>query len=67
MLLTTRTADWFEQRSFMPVGEAADSRLLPAKRRSRIDSTRNSKLYTKPIEAIAEHAAVQPAGKRIGF
>ena len=67
MLLTTRTADWFEQRSFQPVGQAADSPLLPEKRRSHIDSARNSKLYTKPIEEIAEHAAVQPAGKRIGF
>ena len=67
MLLTTRTADWFEQRSFMPVGQAADNPLLPVKRAASIDPARNSKLYTKAIEEMEEDDVVQPAGKRIGF
>ena len=67
MLLTTRTADWFEQRSFLPVGQAAGSQLLPNKRRAHIDPTRNSKLFMKVIEDLSDSSAAQPAGKRIGF
>lgn len=47
VLLTTRTADWFQQRGFEPAGVAHSSNLLPASRRKVIDSTRNSQLYFK--------------------
>ncbi|EFN52161.1 hypothetical protein CHLNCDRAFT_7287, partial [Chlorella variabilis] len=47
VLLTTRTADWFEQRGFKPAGAAHLSQLLPPERRQRIDPLRNSQLYSK--------------------
>ena len=67
LLLTTRTADWFEQRSFLPVGQAAGSALLPHRRRAQIDPARNSKLFMKVIEELSDSTDAQPAGKRIGF
>lgn len=36
MLLTTRTADWFEQRGFLPAGAAHLSDLLPQPRRAQV-------------------------------
>jgi amino-acid N-acetyltransferase len=51
VLLTTRTADWFQQRGFEPAGVAHSSNLLPASRRKVIDSTRNSQLYFKILRA----------------
>jgi len=65
VLLTTRTADWFEQRDFKWSGPAYASVLLPQARRSRINPTRNSQLYVKQMEA-ADETTAQP-GKRIGF
>ena len=47
ILLTTRTADWFEQRGFSYAGKAHSSDLLPDDRRDRINPARNSQLYTK--------------------
>ena len=35
-LLTTRTADWFEQRGFKPDGPAHNSLLLPESRRKQV-------------------------------
>lgn len=67
MLLTTRTADWFEQRAFTPVGQAAGSELLPHRRRAHIDPARNSKLFMKVIEDFEDSCDAAPAGKRIGF
>lgn len=49
VLLTTRTADWFEQRGFQHAGPAHLSGLLPEPRRAKIDPARNSKLFTKEI------------------
>lgn len=49
VLLTTRTADWFEQRGFKPAGKAHESELLPADRRNRVNPARNSHLYTKVL------------------
>ncbi len=49
MLLTTRTADWFEQRGFKPAGVAHLSDLLPDSRRERIDPSRNSQLFSKLV------------------
>lgn len=49
VLLTTRTADWFEQRGFKPAGAAHLSQLLPPERRQRIDPLRNSQLYSKLV------------------
>ena len=49
VLLTTRTADWFEQRGFKPAGAAHLSDLLPDARRQRIDPSRNSQLFSKPV------------------
>jgi amino-acid N-acetyltransferase len=49
VLLTTRTADWFEQRGFVAGGPAHSSDLLPEKRRGRVDPSRNSQLYTKTL------------------
>lgn len=49
VLLTTRTADWFEQRGFRPAGAAHLSELLPEPRRAKIDPSRNSQLFTKPV------------------
>ncbi|PNH10921.1 putative calcium-transporting ATPase 4, plasma membrane-type, partial [Tetrabaena socialis] len=64
VLLTTRTADWFEQRDFRWQGAAYASELLPIGRRSRINPARNSQLYVKNLEAPADDLA---PGKRIGF
>ena len=38
VLLTTRTADWFEQRGFKPAGAAHESPLLPESRRKQVSS-----------------------------
>lgn len=51
ILLTTRTADWFEQRGFKWAGQAHVSEYLPASRRAKIDSSRNSQLFTKTVGA----------------
>lgn len=37
VLLTTRTADWFEQRGFVWAGQAHASDLLPEQRRGKVD------------------------------
>lgn len=51
VLLTTRTADWFEQRGFRPAGIAhAAVEVLPESRRLKINPTRNSQLYTKDLQ-----------------
>ena len=65
VLLTTRTADFFEQRSFILAGTAHESNLLPESRRSVIDPARNSKLYVKMLFDLHQNAP--RAGKRIGF
>ncbi len=65
VLLTTRTADWFEQRDFRFRGPAFESTLLPEARRARINPARNSQLYVKELEHFDGDLA-QP-GKRIGF
>eukprot|EP00798_Chlamydomonas_sp_ICE-L_P014642 gene14642-20678_t len=65
VLLTTRTADWFEQRDFGWSGPAYASILLPERRRVRINPDRNSQLYSKELEA-AEDGEEAP-GKRIGY
>ena len=49
VLLTTRTADWFEQRGFVGAGQAHSSDLLPEQRRGKVDPSRNSQLYTKTL------------------
>ena len=49
VLLTTRTADWFEQRGFNWAGQAHVSDLLPESRRTKVDPSRNSQLYTKTL------------------
>jgi len=49
ILLTTRTADWFQQRGFTAAGAAHDSNIIPQSRRKVIDPSRNSKLYFKVI------------------
>ena len=51
MLLTTRTADWFEQRGFKLAGAAHLSPLLPDARRQRVDGSRNSQLFSKEMAA----------------
>ncbi|KAK9821240.1 hypothetical protein WJX81_007316 [Elliptochloris bilobata] len=65
VLLTTRTADWFQQRDFVPAGPAHLSELLPEKRRATVDPKRNSQLYVKTIYELDDSAP--RAGKRIGF
>jgi amino-acid N-acetyltransferase len=65
VLLTTRTADFFEQRDFACAGVAHESDLLPAERRAAVDPARNSKLYVKTLLDLDE--AAPRAGKRIGF
>ena len=65
VLLTTRTADFFEQRSFIPAGTAHESDMIPDSRRSQIDPARNSKLYIKMLYDLHQNAP--RAGKRIGF
>ena len=52
VLLTTRTADWFEQRGFTPAGQAHASDLLPEAMRTKVDTTRNSQLYTKTVRQM---------------
>lgn len=49
ILLTTRTADWFQQRGFSAAGPAHSSIIVPQSRREEIDPSRNSKLYVKII------------------
>jgi amino-acid N-acetyltransferase len=49
VLLTTRTADWFEQRGFKPEGAAHASELLPDARRAKVDAARNSRLFSKDL------------------
>jgi len=51
VLLTTRTADWFEQRGFRSAGPAHLSDLLPETRRSKVVASRNSLLYSKDLNA----------------
>ncbi|KAL4423548.1 hypothetical protein ABPG77_006571 [Micractinium sp. CCAP 211/92] len=51
VLLTTRTADWFEQRGFKPAGAAHLSALLPEDRRARVDPARNSQLFSKRLSS----------------
>lgn len=66
LLLTTRTADWFVQRSFAAAGAAASSALLPASRRTGVDPARGAKLFVKTIVKDLGRGAAPP-GKRIGF
>lgn len=49
ILLTTRTADWFQQRGFTAAGAAHSSDIIPLHRRNEIDPSRNSQLYYKII------------------
>ena len=49
VLLTTRTADWFQQRGFRSRGDAHTSDRLPASRRQAIDPDRGSQLFTKNL------------------
>lgn len=49
VLLTTRTADWFGARGFLPGGDAAGNPKLPPKRRARVDPKRKSKLFYKAL------------------
>ena len=65
VLLTTRTADWFVQRDFLPAGAAAASALLPEARRARVNAARNSQLYVKEI--VPSEGPIAAPGKRIGF
>jgi len=65
VLLTTRTADWFQARDFRLAGAAHSCQVLPADRRARVDPKRNSQLYIKKLEPSNE--AMSPAGTRIGF
>ncbi|BDA40699.1 Amino-acid acetyltransferase [Coccomyxa sp. Obi] len=65
VLLTTRTADFFEQRDFLPAGVAHESDLIPESRRAAVDPARNSKLYIKALFDLDDKAP--RAGKRIGF
>lgn len=66
VLLTTRTADWFQQRDFLLDGPAYQSAYIPSDRRSRIDPARNSQLYVKELAPVDSSMKLQP-GKRIGF
>ena len=65
VLLTTRTADWFEQRDFVYSGQAFNSLLLPEARRAKINPARNSQLYVKELQQ--PDAELPKPGKRIGF
>lgn len=69
MLLTTRTADWFEQRDFSPAGIAHESLLLPEKRRAAVSPSRGSKLFSKELFDFtdSQRKNATPPGKRIGF
>ncbi|KAL0055755.1 hypothetical protein WJX82_004086 [Trebouxia sp. C0006] len=63
VLLTTRTADWFEQRGFQHAGPAHASPFLPETRRQQVNQARNSQLYVKslneppPFETFEEEDA----------
>jgi hypothetical protein len=50
VLLTTRTADWFQQRGFEPAGVAHDSLLLPDSRRLK----------------VGHHDSYAPIGEHVG-
>eukprot|EP01024_Parvocaulis_polyphysoides_P018446 TRINITY_DN18180_c0_g2_i3.p1 TRINITY_DN18180_c0_g2~~TRINITY_DN18180_c0_g2_i3.p1 ORF type:complete len:564 (-),score=97.15 TRINITY_DN18180_c0_g2_i3:303-1754(-) len=65
VLLTTRTADWFQQRGFQPFGAAFACDLIPQIRRDLINPLRNSQCYSKELEQVREQ--LPPPGKRIGF
>ena len=65
VLLTTRTADWFEQRDFVYSGQAFSSLLIPEARRAKINPARNSQLYVKELQET--NGALPKPGKRIGF
>lgn len=43
VILTTRTADWFCVRGFVPQGIAADSMILPDTRRAKVGSPSHKK------------------------
>lgn len=49
VLLTTRTAEWFQQRGFRHDGPAHVSGHLPDARRRCVDAERNSQLYVKEL------------------
>lgn len=66
VLLTTRTADWFQHRDFTLEGPAWSSGMLPEARRAKINPARNAQLYYKTMEAPDGNAPITP-GKRIGF
>ncbi len=50
VLLTTRTAEWFQQRGFRHGGPAHCSEYLPETRRRKVDAGRNSQLYVKELQ-----------------
>ena len=50
LLLTTRTADWFEQRGFQPAGAAHLSDLLPTSRRIKVCPSSSASLH--PLWAL---------------
>ena len=50
-LLTTRAADWFQQRGFEAAGRAAGNAALPAARA--VDASRNSLLFIKELSGSA--------------
>ena len=65
-LLTTRTADWFEQRGFRPAGRAFGNPLLPSGKK--VDAARNSKLYIKLLDDSDKTPGSRPAiGAHISF
>jgi len=66
VLLTTRSADWFEQRGFVHGGAAAGARVLPEARRAKVNAARNSQLYTKALDMSSTDDDLAP-GKRIGI
>lgn len=49
VLLTTRTAEWFEARGFARAGPAHASPLLPAARRAAVNAARASQLFVKEV------------------
>jgi amino-acid N-acetyltransferase len=48
-ILTTRTAEWFVQRAFVPQGDAHESSVLPEERFHEIDPSRKAQLYVKDL------------------
>lgn len=48
-ILTTRTAEWFVQRGYMPHGVAHESNALPEERLHEIDPARKAQLYMKDL------------------